>query len=75
MAQMTHSIGVSATGWRISILARLQRTNLAAVTAGWQTGPAVDSMTNRYGTQVTNETRLPIDGRSSYFQTLSVAPQ
>lgn len=60
----------------VGVVARpLQRTNLAAVTAGWQTGPAVNSMTNRYGTQVTNETRVPIDGRNSYFQTLSVGPQ
>jgi CubicO group peptidase (beta-lactamase class C family) len=58
------------------VIARpLQRTNLAAVTAGWQAGPAVNSVTNRYGTQVTHETRVPLDGRSSYFQTLSVAPQ
>jgi len=60
----------------VGVLARpLQRTNLASVTSGWEAGPSVTSMTNRYGTQVTNETRVPIDGRSSFFQTLSVAPQ
>jgi CubicO group peptidase (beta-lactamase class C family) len=53
----------------------LQRTNLAGVTSGWSAGPVVTSTTNRYGTQVTNETRVPVDGRTSYFQTLSIQPQ
>jgi len=53
----------------------LQRTNLAGVSSGWSAGPVVNSSTNRYGSQVTNETRVPIDGRTSYFQTLSIVPQ
>ena len=60
----------------VGVLARpLQRTSLGSVTSGWEAGPSVNSVTNRYGTQVTNETRVPIDGRTSYFQTLSIAPQ
>ena len=60
----------------VGVVARpLQRTSLAGVTAGWEPGPSVNSVTNRTGTQVTSETRVPIDGRSSFFQTLSVAPQ
>ena len=53
----------------------LQRTNLAGVASGWSAGPVVNSSTNRYGSQVTNETRVPIEGRASYFQTLSIQAQ
>lgn len=53
----------------------LQRASLAGADSGWQTGPSVTSVTNRTGTQVSNETRVPLDGRSSFFQTLSVVPQ
>jgi len=38
-------------------------------------GPVVTSAANRHGTQVTNEPRVPVDGRASYFETLSIVPQ
>ena len=60
----------------VGVVARpLQRTNLAGVASGWSAGPVVNSSTNRYGSQVTNETRVPIEGRASYFQTLSIQAQ
>lgn len=58
-----------------AVVRPLQRTNLAGVTSGWSAGPPVTSVTNRDGTVVTNETRVPLDGRPSYFQTLSIVPQ